>query len=180
MSIRRGFSLLSAFTFGFALACSYLLVGAGQSEAAGEVKLSIYGYEGTLQTSESSAATLAIQELKIGDPPFLKELSAEDYGIASSESGVLRKGSFQVHVFKLHFRSEDQATSVINMKCKRSGHRTTNPLSVEDPENCRTPEFGLYSDGTAWSGYRREKETLVLLKGAVPQEDFYHLMEKVI
>jgi hypothetical protein len=179
MSTRRGFSLLLAFAFGLTLAIGCLLMGADPGEAIGETKLQINGYEGTLNPSEVSAALVAIKELKLGDPPFLKELDApEGYGIGSCEGGVLQKGSVQVHIFKLHFQSEDQAISAINLKSKRSTHRS--PLSMEDPENCRNPYFGLCFDGTDWSGYRREKETLVLLKGAVSQEDFYRFMEKAI
>jgi len=179
MSMRRGFSRLLIFAFGLPLVLGFLTIGASQSNAAEETQLQINGYEGALKPSEVPAALVAIKELKIGDPPFLKELDTpEGYGIASCESGVLKKGEVQVHIFKLHFQSEDQATSVIQLKCKPSKSRA--PLTIEDSTNCRTPYFGLYFDGTDWSGYRREKETLVLLKGPVSQEDFYRFMEKVI
>ena len=180
MFIRRGFSLLVTFAFGITFVLGLLLIGHGQGNAAGETQLEINGYAGVIQESEVPAALDAIKELKIGDPPYLKDLGAPDgYGIASCEAGVLQKGSVQVHVFKLHFQSEDQATSVINLKCNPS-KKGRAPLTVEDPTNCRNPYFGLYFDGTDWSGYRREKETLVLLKGPVSQEDFYRFMEKVI
>jgi hypothetical protein len=154
-------------------------MGAGPREALGETKLEINGYVGTLQETEVPAAIQAIKDLRIGDPPILKEQDPPaEYGINSCESGVLQKGEVRVHVFKLHFQSEDQATSAINMKCKPSKSR--GPLMVEDPTNCRNPYFGLFFDGTDWSGYRREKKTLVLLKAPVSQEDFYRFMEKVI
>ena len=179
MSMRQGLSRLLIFAFGLTLVLCSLMIGASQSNAAEETQLQINGYEGALKPSEVPAALVAIKELKIGDPPFLKELDTpEGYGIASCESGVLKKGEVQVHIFKLHFQSEDQLTSAINLKGKRSKSRSV--LSVEDSENCRNPHFGLYFDGTDWSGYRREKETLVLLKGPVSQEDFYRFMEKAI
>ncbi len=180
MTMRRGFSRLLIFAFGLTLVLGFLMIGPSQSNAAEETQLQINGYEGALKPSEVPAALVAIKELKIGDPPFLKGLDTpEGYGIASCESGVLQKGSVQVHIFKLHFQSEDQATSVIQLK-RNPSKKGRAPLTVEDSTNCRTPYFGLYFDGTDWSGYRREKETLVLLKGPVSQEDFYRFMEKAI
>ena len=179
MSRRQGLSRLFIFAFGLTLVLCSLMSGAGQRNAAAETTLEMNGYVGVIQELKVPAAIDAIKELKIGDPQFLQELDSPDgYGIASCESGVLKKGEAQVHIFKLHFQSEDQSTSAINLKCKRSKNRTA--LSVEDSENCRNPYFGLYFDGTYWSGYRREKETLVLLKAAVSQEDFYRFMEKAI
>jgi len=179
MYIRKRLSRLLIFAFGLTLALCSLMIGAGQRNAAAETKLEINGYVGVIQELKVPAAIDAIKELKIGDPQFLKEADSPDgYGIASCESGVLQKGEAQVQIFKLHFQSDDQAASAINLKCKRSKNRSA--LSVEDSENCRNSYFGLYYDGTYWSGYRREKETLVLLKGAVSQEDFYRFMEKVI
>jgi hypothetical protein len=177
--MRQDLSRLLISVLGVTLVLGFMMSGAGQRNAAAETKLEINGYVGVIQELKVPAAIDAIKELKIGDPQFLKEADNPDgYGIASCESGVLKKGEVQVHIFKLHFQSEDQAASAIELKCKRSKNRA--PLSVEDPENCRDSHFGLYFDGTYWSGYRREKETLVLLKAAVSQEDFYRFMEKAI
>jgi hypothetical protein len=179
MSMRQDLSRLLIFALGLTLVLGFLMIGTSQRNAAAETKLEINGYAGVIQELKVPAALDAIKELKIGDPQFLKEADSPDgYGIASCESGVLQKGEVQVHIFKLHFQSEDQAASAINLKCKRSKNRSA--LSVEDSENCRNSYFGLYYDGTYWSGYRREKETLVLLKAAVSQEDFYRFMEKAI
>ncbi len=179
MYMRQDFTRLLISALGVTLVLGLLVSGASQSNAAAETKLEINGYVGVIQELKVPAAIDAIKELKIGDPQFLKEADSPDgYGIASCESGVLKKGEAQVQIFKLHFQSEDQAASAIELKCKRSKNRTA--LSVEDSENCRNSYFGLYFDGTYWSGYRREKETLVLLKAAVSQEDFYRFMEKAI
>ncbi|HEX9920406.1 MAG TPA: hypothetical protein VGB21_02825 [Candidatus Methylomirabilis sp.] len=180
MLSKRGFFLFQIFALGLALSLgSAISATAAQGESATETWLSINGYEGTLQNLEPPAALLAIKELKIGDPPFLKELEATDlYGITSSQGGALRKGAALVQVFKLQLSSEDQASSILNLKCKQSTHRA--PLAAEDPTNCRTPDFGLFFDGTNWSGFRREKAVLVLMKGAVSQEEFFRIMEKVI
>lgn len=152
--------------------------GGGEAEFVPEIKLSINGYEGVLRVMEVPAALLAIKELEIGQPPFLKELeTVEAYGLDSSQSGVLQKGAARVHVFKLTFRSEGQAVTSLNLRRQRSAPRPG--LMVEDPMNTRNPFFGLFFDGTSWSGFRRVKEVLILLKGAVPQEDFFRIMEKV-
>jgi hypothetical protein len=180
MLTTRGFFLFLIFGLGLALSLGSLTAAAGAlGEFAAETRLSINGYEGTLQNLEPPAALLAIKELKIGDPPFLKELETpEGYGIIFSQDGALRKGAALVQVFKLQLSSEDQASSILNLKCKQPTHRSA--LTVEDPMNCRTPDFGLFFDGTNWSGFRKEKAVLVLMKGAVSQEDFFRIMEKVI
>lgn len=171
-------SLFLLLTFAGCL-LSLAIAGAEQNKSISETQLSINGYEGKLLEMDVPATVQAIRELKIGDPPYLKELESLDlYGINDCQGGALQKGSALVHVFKLQFSSEDQAVSVLTLKCKPT--RKQSPLTVEDPTNCRNPQFGLYFDGTDWSGYRREKEVLVLLKGAVSQEDFFRIMEKVI
>lgn len=173
----RGFSLLLALCLSLAFCFASLTMAGGESPP--ETLLSINGYEGRLQKVEVPATVQAIRELKIGDPPYLKELdSLDSYGIESCQGGVLQKGSALVHVFRLQFQSEDQAVSVINLNRKPTTTRP--PLSAEDPTNCRNPYFGLYFDGKDWSGFRRVKDVLVLLKGAVSQEDFFRIMEKVI
>jgi len=177
---QRSFPLLLTLGLSLAFCLSPLqAVAGGQSGSPSEGSLSIHGYEGMLETMEIPATLQAIRELKIGDPPYLKELeSLDSYGISNCQGGVLQKGSALVHVFKLQFGSEEQAVSVLNLKCKPNPKRS--PLSVEDPTNCRTPYFGLYFDGNDWSGFRRVKEVVVLLKGPVSQEDFFKIMEKII
>lgn len=171
-------------TFGFVLAfCLGSLTAArgGESDpsSGNSRSISINGYEGRLEEIEIPASVQAVRELKIGDPPYLKELeSLDSYGINGCQGGVIQKGSALVHVFRIQFGSEEQAVSVLNLKCKPSPKRS--PLTVEDPTNCRNPYFGLYFDGNDWSGFRRVKDVVVLLKGAVSQEDFFKIMEKII
>lgn len=180
MLTKQGFSLFIVFTLGLVLTCGPLTTAfGGQEEAVPEIKLNIDGYVGILQKMEIPVALAAIKDLKVGDPPFLKELeNADDYGIVSVRGGVLQKGDSQAQVYRIHFASEEKADSALEMK-KKSGTKRA-PLMVEDPMNCRTPEFGLYCDGKNWSGFRREKEVLVLIKGAVSQEEFFRFMEKAI
>ena len=144
-------------------------------------KLSISGFEGMLKQIEVSTAISEIKKLKIGQPSFLKDLDTiEAYGIHSCLGGGLQRRNEEVRVFKLEFQSEEQAISSINLKRERVPRRTPGTLSPEDETNMRNREFGLFFDGTYWSGYRRDKGVLALMKGAVPQEDFFRFMEKVI
>ena len=150
-----------------------------KGEAASETRLNVNGYEGVLEKIEVPEAVLAIEKLEIGDPPFLNKLdSPEAYGILSCQGGVLKKGEATVHLFRLQFPSEEKVMANLHLKCKRTPKK--GPLMVEDPTNCRNPDFGLYFDGTYWSGFRSEKGTLALLKGAVSQEDFFRMMEKAL
>ncbi|MDH7500012.1 MAG: hypothetical protein QHH30_06455 [candidate division NC10 bacterium] len=174
------FSLLLTVTLSLAFWLDPLpALAGGQNDSPSENLLSIDGYEGKLENIEIPATVQAIRELQIGDPAFLQELgSLDSYGISNCQGGVLQKGSAVVHVFKVRFRSEEQAVSVLNLKRKPSSKR--GPLMVEDATNCRNPDFGLYFDGNDWSGFRRVKEVVVLLKGPVSQEDFFKIMEKII
>ncbi len=157
-------------------------VGAAEQDpngTAAETKLSVNGYEGVLEKIEIPEAVLAIEKLEIGDPPFLNKLdSPEAYGILSCQGGVLQKGAAVVHLFRLQFPSEEKVIANLHLKRKPTPKR--GPLMVEDPTNCRNSDFGLYFDGTHWSGFRSENGALALLKGAVSQEDFFRIMEKAI
>lgn len=155
---------------------SITIAGGGQEE-----RLSTFGFEGVLHQMDVPSAIREIKKLRIGRPPFLKDLDAvEGYGIDSSLSGVLQRGNDRVWVFKLKFESEDQALSSINLKMGKLPYGTRIPMGAEDPQNWRNSDFGLFFDGTYWSGFRRGKNVLALMKGAVSQEDFFHIMEKVI
>ena len=177
MSIKRFISFVITFFLYFFLPLGSLTIAGGEQ---GE-KLSIFGFEGMLQEMEVPSAISKIKKLKIGQPLFLKELEAvESYGIDSCLGGVLQRGKDQVRVFKLKFESEEKAVASINLEMGESPHGTRPPLIIEDPRNCRNPHFGLFFDGTYWSGFRRAKDVLALMRGAVSQEDFFHIMEKVI
>jgi len=127
-------------------------------------KLSISGFGGTLKQIEVSAAISEIKKLKIGQPPFLKDLDTiEAYGINSCSGGVLQKRNEEVWVFKLTFQSEEQAISSLNLKKERQkGHATHGTLAPEDETNVRNHDFGLFFDGSNWSGYRRNGGVLAL------------------
>lgn len=173
LALALTFAMGSVFPLG-----SVAIAGGNQTESMAETRLSINGYEGILREMDVPAALLAMKELKIGQPLFLKELETiEAYGIASCQGG-LQRGTDRVHVFRLKFQSEGQAISSINLK--RQPTERPGVLVVEDPKNTRNPHFRLFFDGTSWSGFRRKNEVVVLLKGAVSQEDFFRIMEKVL
>ncbi len=177
MSMKRFISMVIGFSLSLFLSLGSVTITGGEQ---GE-KLSIFGFQGMLEEIEAPSAISKIKKLKIGQPLFLKDLdSVEGYGIDSCLGGVLRRGQDKVWVIKLEFKSEDQAISSINLNRGEAPGGTRSPLTVEDPRNCRNPHFGLFFDGTYWSGFRRNKGVLALMKGAVSQEDFFHIMEKVI
>ena len=177
MSTKRSVSLVITFYLCFFLPLGSLtIVGGEQTE-----KLSIFGFEGMLEEIGVPSAISKIKKLKIGEPLFLKDLDAiEAYGINASSGGILKRGNEKVWVFKLEFGSEDQAISSINLKMGGSPQGTRKPLTIEDHRNCRNAYFGLFFDGTNWSGFRRNKGVLALMKGSVSQEDFFRIMERVL
>jgi branched-chain amino acid transport system substrate-binding protein len=177
MLAKRNTSLVITFSLCLFLSFGSFTMAWGQQTE----KLSISGFEGTLEQIEVATAISEIKKLKIGQPLFLKDLEAiEAYGIDSCLGGVLQRGNEKVWLFKVKFQSEEQAISSINLKKEKVPRRTPGTLSPEDETNMRNREFGLFFDGTNWSGYRRDKGLLALMKGAVPQEDFFRIMEKVI
>jgi branched-chain amino acid transport system substrate-binding protein len=182
MSVRKSLRVDIFLTLSLFALFAMVLIAAGQKAHALETtKMSINGFEGTLEKMDVPDAIRKIRELKIGEPAFLKEPEdVEEYGIQSSIGGILKRGEEQVQVFELEFKSEDQACSSLEMKTGESPVHTTGPLVVEDPMNCRNLYFGLFFDGTYWTGFRRDKGVLALMKGALSQEDFFHIMEKVI
>lgn len=182
MTIKRFIALILTFAF-------YLFFSSGSTAISGDdqissalesAKLSIAGYEGMLEKMDVPDAIEAISALKIGLPPFLKHIEKiQDCGIHSGVGGVLEKGKNQVKIFKLKFESDEQAISKINLKMQKSGLEGIKLLKVEDPKNIRNRDFGLFFDGTSWSGFRREKNVIALMKGDVSQEDIYYIMGKV-
>ncbi len=177
MSTKRFIFLVITLCFYSFLSLGSLTIAEGEQ---GE-KLSIFGFQGMLKQMEVPSGISKIKKLKIGEPLFLKELGAvEDYGINSCSGGILKRGKDKVWVFKLKFDSEDQAISSINLKTGEGPRRTRGPLTIEDASNLRNCDFGLFFDGTYWSGFRRNNGVLALMKGAVSQEDFFRIMERVI
>ena len=170
------------------VSCLIMALGAVTGAAADPEKaplkggeVSLYGFEGNLREIPVPDALQAIKDAKFGYPPFLKVLDAgPDCGFHSSVGGVLRRGNDQVQVFKLQFESEDLASASINLKKTRLKTPTASLARAEDPRNCRNGDFGLYFDETYWSGYRRDKDVVALIKGNVSQEEIFHLMTEIL
>jgi branched-chain amino acid transport system substrate-binding protein len=182
MMIKRHLVYVFALLMGLGTALGDMAGAATAPEKAplkgGEV--SYYGFEGNLRKIPVPDVLQAVKDAKFGQPPFLKVLDAgPDCGIRSSVGGVLQRGNDQVQVFKLQFESEDLATASINLKKTRLKTQGS-ILQGEDPQNCRNCDFGLFFDKTQWSGYRRDRDVVALIKGKVSQEEIFHLMTEVL
>ncbi len=159
-----------------------LFLGCGWGESAcaiEETELRVSGFEGILQRTDVAHALSEIKGLRIGQPPFLRDLGATDHGIEMALAAVLRKGRDEVRVFKLKFESEDQAIASLNLDRQAGPQDSINPYTIEDPKNCRNRDFGLFFDGMYWSGFRRSTDVIAVMKGDVTQEDMFHLMEEI-
>ncbi len=162
------------------LAALFFNCGRGDTARAIEgAELRIFGFEGVLQKADVANALSEIRDLRIGRPPFLRDLGPTDDGIEKAHSAVLRKGRDEVRLFKLKFESEDRAIASLNLETRPSQYDSTNPYTIEDPKNCRNQDFGLFFDGTYWSGFRRNTDVIALMKGDLTQEDMFHLMEEI-
>ena len=154
-----------------------LFFGCGDTVRATELR--IFGFEGTLQKTDVANALIEIKDLRIGLPPFLRDLGPTDFGIEQAQSALLRKGRDEVRLFKLEFESEQQAIASLNLEMQAGPNDSINPYTIEDPMNCRNQDFGLFFDGTYWSGFRRNTDVIAIMKGDITREDMFHLMEEV-
>jgi hypothetical protein len=149
------------------------------ARAIEETELHIFGFEGVLQKADVAKALTEIKGLRIGQPPFLRDLGPTDHGIDKAHSALLRKGRDEVRLFKLKFESEDRAIASLNLETQPGQHDSINPYTIEDPKNCRNQDFGLFFDGMYWSGFRRNTDVIAIMKGDLTQEDMFHLMEEI-
>ena len=153
--------------------------GANTAQAIEETEVRVFGFEGVLQKAEVANALTEIKGLRIGQPPFLRDLGPTDHGIEKALSAILRKGRDEVRVFKLRFASEEQAIASLNLAAQAGANDSINPYTIEDPMNCRNRDFGLFFDGMYWSGFRRNADVVAIMKGDINREDMFHLMEGI-
>ena len=182
MMVKRTYVLALAVFVGCFLAVGGWALGAaeGSGPVLKSTKMSIFGFEGTLQKVSADAAVSTVLAMKIGKPPFLKTVEEmAGCSVVAAVSGTLKHGKDAVRVFKLKFGSEEQAVSVINLERERGPEDSRSPLKVEDPRNMRNRDFGLFFDGRTWTGFRRQGDVLALMKGAVSQEAMFHMMEEI-
>jgi len=175
MSSKRQVILVTALHVALFFGCGW----GDTARAIEETELRIFGFEGVLQNTDVTNALSEIKGLRIGQPPFLKDMGPTDHRIDKAHSAVLRKGRDEVRLFKLKFESEQQAIASLNLKTQPGQHDSINPYTIEDPKNCRNQDFGLFFDGTYWSGFRRNTDVIAIMKGDLTQEDMFHIMEEI-
>lgn len=140
-------------------------------------------YAGKLHATPPEVALYMVIHFTTGLPPFIRRLPIiEDYGLDTCFTGVLRRGEVQVPVSKLIFRSAVEAAAALNL---------TSPELPEVPgekegdqgqfQNFRSPDQGLYADGTFSSGYVRVGRILVMAKGEnLPPEDLRMILDGLV
>ncbi len=129
--------------------------------------VSVGEYRGEIYETEPGITMWMVLHFAFGRPPFIKDLSIiDEYGLKSCFTGALFKGQARVPIFKLIFRSEQEAIEALNM------------VSF-DVEGFRDVNSGLYTDGTFWAGYRRVGNVLVLAGGGIPREDVQMILESL-
>jgi branched-chain amino acid transport system substrate-binding protein len=127
--------------------------------------LSIGQYRGRVYETQPGITMWMVLHFAFGRPPFIKDLPMiDEYGLKSCFTGALFKGQVRVPIFKLVFRSEEEAIEALN-------------LVSFDVECFRDPNSGLYTDGIYWAGYKRIKNVVVLAEGGIPLEDLQMILE---
>jgi branched-chain amino acid transport system substrate-binding protein len=127
--------------------------------------VSIGEYRGRVYETQPGITMWMVLHFAFGRPPFIKDLPMiDEYGLKSCFTGALFKGQVRVPIFKLIFRSEEEAIEALN-------------LVSFDVEGFRDANSGLYTDGTYWAGYKRIKNVVVLAEGGIPLEDLQMILD---
>jgi branched-chain amino acid transport system substrate-binding protein len=148
--------------------------GAGRQIQVGE-------YQGKIYESEPRIAVWLLLHFAFGRPPFLREFPhTDDYGFKACYAGGLFKGEVRVHLFKLVFRSEKEAVEALNFEPRESEGVEAGESAPQDQVNHRDADFGVYTDGTFWSGYKRIRNVVFLVAGAIPREDLQRILDSDI
>ena len=122
-------------------------------------------YRGRIYETEPGITMWMVLHFAFGRPPFLKDFTMiDEYGLKSCFTGALFKGQVRVPIIKLIFRSEEEAVEALS-------------LAGFDIEGFRDANSGLYTDGTFWAGYKRNKNVLVLAEGGIPREDLQMILD---
>jgi len=139
--------------------------------------ITVGDYKGKIYESHPRIAVWMLLHFTFGSPPFLKELpQIDDYGFKAVYSGALFKGEVRVPLFKLIFRSEKDAIEALNLDLGEGEEGQASAQSVESG-NYRNRESGLFTDGSFWAGYKRTKNTLVMVNGGIPREDLQMILD---
>ncbi len=127
--------------------------------------VSIGGYRGNIYETQPGITMWMVLHFGFGRPPFLKDFTMiDEYGLKSCFTGALFKDQVRVPIFKLIFRSEEEAIEALN-------------LVSFDVEGSRDVNSGLYTDGTFWAGYKRMKNVVVLASGGIPRGDLEMILD---
>lgn len=130
--------------------------------------VSIGEYRGNIYETQPGITMWMVLHFAFGRPPFLKDFTMiDEYGLKSCFMGALFKGQVRVPIFKLIFRSEQEAIEALN-------------LVSFDVEGSRDVNSGLYTDGTFWAGYKRIKNLVVLASGGIPGEDLEMILDALV
>ncbi len=148
--------------------------GAGRQIEVGE-------YQGKIYDSEPRITVWMLLHFVFGRPPFLREFPhTDDYGFKACYAGALFKGDVRVPLFKLVFRSEKEAIEALNFEPRESEGVESGESAPQDQVNHRDADFGVYTDGTFWSGYKRIRNVVFLVAGGIPREDLQRILDAEI
>jgi branched-chain amino acid transport system substrate-binding protein len=131
-------------------------------------------YQGKINESEPGITVWLFLHFAFGRPPFLREFPhIDDYGFKACYTGVLFKGEVRVSLFKLVFRSEKDAIEALNFEPPETGKEG----EPQDQTDYRDADSGVYTDGTLWSGYKRDRNIVFLIEGGIPRDDLRMILD---
>jgi hypothetical protein len=122
-------------------------------------------YRGKIYETQPGITMWMLLHFAFGRPSFIKDLTMiDEYGLKSCFMGALFKGQVRVPIFKLIFRSEQEAIAALN------------PVSF-DVDDFRDIDSGFYADGTFGAGYKRVGNVVLLAAGGIPREDLQMILK---
>jgi len=118
----------------------------------------------------------------LGRPSFIKDFHIMDeYGLKSTSVGTLFKGKVKAQVYKLVFRSEEDAIGSLNLTPFEDGEVPTQVAeNTDEMTNYRDKHGGIYTDGTYWAGFKRVGNVVVLSSGDIPREDLQVIIDAIL
>jgi branched-chain amino acid transport system substrate-binding protein len=149
-------------------------------QARGE-SITIGKYRGKIYDAPMGTTMWMVLHYALGRPPFIKDFQIMDeYGLKSSRVGTLFKEKTKLVVYQLTFRSEEDAINALNLAPFGEEELPAQVAETADQNiNYRDMNWGIYTDGTYWAGFKRVENVVALGAGDAPREDLLSVIDTI-
>jgi hypothetical protein len=144
--------------------------------------ITIGEYSGKIYDTPVGTTMWMAVHFALGRPPFIKDFQmVDEYGLKSSLVDALFKDKARVPVYRLVFKSQEDAINALDLVPVEAGKESA-PEAGHPPDRpgFRNKHAGIYTDGTYWAAYRRSENVLVLGAGDIPREDLERILDTIL